>query len=568
MSTELALLRAIRDLPDEDTPRLVYADYLDDVDEHARAEFIRVQIERARTPEADPRRRELEDREHELLCEHEGAFLGVAPGDFDGLTEWQFDRGFVHEVAASPTFMLGAGTQLANAHPVRRWRVQSGQNEFPEDLKEAGQRGWFARLDALDLSGWYTSLGELGGFLYRSQFERLRELDLSHRPGLEALPEILEAAPFRDQLKALLCGGGNQYEEDGRLGAITLAQAMGRACKLTEFGAGGAMLTAEDVRDILIADFAHELTDFDVRANQLAPDGWDAFVGARCRLHELDVSNTPLGAISLDRLLACKSLSQLKRLHMNGCGSAMANMAALAASPFWAQAEELRMQNGTIPEASLDPLFNSSGPKALRVLDVGENYVRTAGVARLCAANWSHALTYLDLSRNYLTDDALRMIAGCDKFAHLRTLHLNYNSPYHLEGAEHTEAVTDAGLRALADSPHLRSLRVLSLSGTRITASGIEAVLNSPYFRLTGLSVANCQLRSAAMDVIAGSPRTARLEVLDLSGNDEFGSGELRALAESEYLSPMTELDVRGTSAGDTTVYDALRERVGCRLGV
>jgi uncharacterized protein (TIGR02996 family) len=555
MSTELALLRAIRDLPDEDTPRLVYADYLDDADEHARAEFIRVQIERHRTPESDPRRRELEDREHELLCEHEGAFLGVAPDDFDGLTEWHFERGFVHELAASPTFMNGAGTQLANAHPVRRWRVQSGNNNFPEDLKEAGQRGWFARLDALDLSGWYTSLGELGGFLYRSQFEGLRELDLSHRDGLEALPEILEAAPFRDQLKALLCGG-NLYGQDGRLEAVALAQAMGRACKLNEFGAGGALLTAEDVRDILIADFAHELTDLDVRANQLAPDGWDAFVGARCRLHELDVSNTPLGAISLDRL------------HMNGCGSAMANMAALAASPFWAQAEELRMQNGTIPEASLDPLFNSTGPKALRVLDVGENYVRTAGVARLCAATWSHSLTYLDLSRNYLTDDALRMIARCDKFAHLRTLHLNYNSPYHLEGAEHTEAVTDAGLRALADSPHLRNLRVLSISGTRITASGIEAVLNSPHFRLTGLSVANCQLRRDSIEVIAASPRTARLEVLDLSGNDEFGSGELRALAESEYLSPMTELDVRGTSAGDTSAYDALRERVGCRLGV
>lgn len=563
MSTELALLRAIRDLPEEDTPRLVYADYLDDVDEHARAEFIRVQIERARTTESDPRQRELEDREHELLCEHEATFLGVAPGDFDGLTEWHFDRGFVHEVAATPTFMLGAGTQLANTHPVRRWRVQSGQNDFPEDLKEAGQRGWFARLDALDLSGWYTGLGELGGFLYRSQFERLRELDLSHRPGLEALPEILEAAPFRDQLKTLLCGGANG--EDDRLDVTAVAHAMGRACRLAEFGAGGTMLTAEDVRDVLIADFTHELTDLDVRANQLAPD---AFVGARCRLHELDVSNTPLGAISLDRLLNCKSTSQLKRLHMNGCGSAMANMAALAASPFWAQAEALRMQDGTIPEASLDPLFSSAGPKALRVLDVGANYVRTAGVARLCAAKWAHALTYLDLSRNYLTDDALRMIAGCDTLAHLRTLHLNYNSPYHLEGAEYTEAVTDAGLRALADSPHLRNLRVLSISGTRITASGIEAILNSPHFRLTGLSVANCQLRRDAMEVIAASPRTARLEVLDLSGNDEFGSGELRALAESEFLSPMTELDVRGTSAGDTSVYDALRERVGCRLGV
>ena len=47
MSTEAALLRAIREMPDEDPPRLVYADYLDEEGHAARAEFIRLQVERA-----------------------------------------------------------------------------------------------------------------------------------------------------------------------------------------------------------------------------------------------------------------------------------------------------------------------------------------------------------------------------------------------------------------------------------------------------------------------------------------------------------------------------------------
>ena len=110
MSTEAALLRAIRDMPDEDTPRLMYADYLDEDGYSARAEFIRVQVERSQLPERDPRRVPLEDRAHDLLAEHERAWLGVAPDDVDGLTEWEFDRGFVHEVAASPVFMRTAGT--------------------------------------------------------------------------------------------------------------------------------------------------------------------------------------------------------------------------------------------------------------------------------------------------------------------------------------------------------------------------------------------------------------------------------------------------------------------------
>ena len=48
MSDETALLAAIFSQPDEDTPRLAYADWLDengDVDSHARAEYIRLQIE-------------------------------------------------------------------------------------------------------------------------------------------------------------------------------------------------------------------------------------------------------------------------------------------------------------------------------------------------------------------------------------------------------------------------------------------------------------------------------------------------------------------------------------------
>ena len=37
--------------PDDDTPRLIFADWLEEKGDSARAEFIRVQIDRARLPE-------------------------------------------------------------------------------------------------------------------------------------------------------------------------------------------------------------------------------------------------------------------------------------------------------------------------------------------------------------------------------------------------------------------------------------------------------------------------------------------------------------------------------------
>jgi uncharacterized protein (TIGR02996 family) len=68
LSQHEAFLRAIFDAPDDDTPRLVYADFLQENGDEDRAELIRVQCERARLPaEADTdRRRWLEERNGRL----------------------------------------------------------------------------------------------------------------------------------------------------------------------------------------------------------------------------------------------------------------------------------------------------------------------------------------------------------------------------------------------------------------------------------------------------------------------------------------------------------------------
>ncbi len=51
MTDRDALLRAICENPDDDAPRLIYADWLDEHGDPRQAEFIRVQIELARIPE-------------------------------------------------------------------------------------------------------------------------------------------------------------------------------------------------------------------------------------------------------------------------------------------------------------------------------------------------------------------------------------------------------------------------------------------------------------------------------------------------------------------------------------
>ena len=110
MSDVMGFLQAIRAQPEEDTPRLVFADWLDeqgDEANHARAEFIRVQVEAAAlarlphpdmaTPaEVDDLARRAERIRHQWLPQWAG--LRWAGGWPALLNDPEFTRGFVDHV--------------------------------------------------------------------------------------------------------------------------------------------------------------------------------------------------------------------------------------------------------------------------------------------------------------------------------------------------------------------------------------------------------------------------------------------------------------------------------------
>src|SRR5947209_2048638 len=74
-----ALLADIRANPDDATPRLVFADWLEEHGETDFAKFIRLEIERDRLPRDDPRRRVLHDEAFALRKAFPGAVgdLGI-----------------------------------------------------------------------------------------------------------------------------------------------------------------------------------------------------------------------------------------------------------------------------------------------------------------------------------------------------------------------------------------------------------------------------------------------------------------------------------------------------------
>src|SRR5262249_48056502 len=138
---------------DDDAPRLVYADWLDEHDDPERAEFIRVQIALEDPKLPAKQRKDLAKREQALLRRHERTWLGaLAPArlDADDVPQWQVERGLV--------------------------------------LRHRFARGWLDELQVPDLD---VALGRLlAGAPEARLLRRLTVLDQNYdEPGIDALRE-------------------------------------------------------------------------------------------------------------------------------------------------------------------------------------------------------------------------------------------------------------------------------------------------------------------------------------------------------------------------------------------
>ncbi len=120
-----SFLEAIRESPDDDVARLIYADWLDDHGDAARAEFIRVQCELARGPSNEERRDTLESREHELLAANRRDWLGPLDRElnFDQCT---FRRGFPEDVTVRPKVLVAMADEFDARVPAGRVTLCGG----------------------------------------------------------------------------------------------------------------------------------------------------------------------------------------------------------------------------------------------------------------------------------------------------------------------------------------------------------------------------------------------------------------------------------------------------------
>lgn len=193
-----ALLAAVLAHPDDDTPRLIYADWLEENGCPERAEFIRIQIELARRPNLT-----LQARESALLAAHAERWLAplrTPDGPLFGEAHGVFRRGFVETVwMTAGRFLERAGVLFAQT-PVRELRVT--RTSLEHFIRLIGSDG-LLRLATLDLSD--RKLGDEAVSLLAGspQVRNLHVLRLRGCGFTHAGAIALVRSPFLSRLRTL-----------------------------------------------------------------------------------------------------------------------------------------------------------------------------------------------------------------------------------------------------------------------------------------------------------------------------------------------------------------------------
>jgi uncharacterized protein (TIGR02996 family) len=215
---ERALLNAILAHPDEDTPRLAYADWLDETGGKAnvaRAEYIRLQIRRAggsNCVEQDPVR---EDRLLEANSKHWKASLPKLSG-----VRWgTFVRGFPQVTVTSGMAIARNAEAIWAASPVERVQLQGFS---PASAKALAACPYMARVRILDLRIYQVQrigVEPLRTLLASEYITGLRELLWDEYPsgGRDAGVQLIAECPRLPALETLMLGRRAGITEDTAL---------------------------------------------------------------------------------------------------------------------------------------------------------------------------------------------------------------------------------------------------------------------------------------------------------------------------------------------------------------
>jgi len=567
-----ALLRGVFQSPEDDTARLVLADFLEENGEPDRAQLIRLQCELAREQARSPRARELDKQLRPLIARLRAAVVEPMP---EGVKA-EFHRGFLH-----------LDTDLYTFREV---------GSLPARFTSLFQNGW---IEVVRMSGYYFDILRED---HATLFSLVGELDFSTHPMLDnALLSV--AARYADM------------RATGRLCRVKVAKRDRKAFE--------QYLAVQDGRTVADPVSPRE-TD---RAHHgLTPQSLDLLIKAgRLRAARRIFLDGAVGDRGADQLAAA-NLTGVEGLYLTRFGMSAAGLAALANAGTLANLRELGLASSPLYPSHIAAIAAGSALGNLRALELGDSALADAAALELAGSTNLPHLTRLNLDRNQLTAAGIGAILRSANFPALAMVDVSNNSidpadllPVVLEAAPRPELLVTfqgfnfrrwcgpAGMRVAIDhelQPHddlfahlrdcaaARQVSSLRLSRIAIGTEAIRALAASLApemlrelefrdmairndgaatlalafrdYRLDILRLPFCRIQSSGIAALAESALMESVKVLDLSANS-IGKGGAEALARSPRLDNLDRLILTGWKVGGHE-QKRLGERFGGRV--
>jgi uncharacterized protein (TIGR02996 family) len=402
-----ALQRAVAAAPDDDLPRLVFADWLEEHGEPEHAAFVRAQVELAATPPWEPFAVRCRHRDPDLVTGGPW-WSALPPVDGYGLEwhpEFAFRRGFAWGliVRDMATFFAQA-PRLFAAAPVGQLHLRTATLD---DWKRFAAQPWLPRVRSLHFYGTKTPIDAVRVLCDAPLAAGVEELvfGASSRPGMPELVRGLMQAPLGRRLRSLeLRAGPNSADEVDEL--------------LHEVGDADSGVRLDRLALVTMPAGIHGLDNL-----YASP--------ALGRLTDLELANIPAAWLPL----GWDKLPTLTRLRATGCHLPSWEFASMTRSPAAAGLRALDLSDNPIESWSDADPDGLPGLRSLTLrrtllgdeavsgwltraafwpnlveLDLRDNHLTAAAANHLLAAPVPPDLTALLLAGNPLGDEAVRKL--------------------------------------------------------------------------------------------------------------------------------------------------------------
>ena len=410
MSTKNQLMKEVRANPDDDEPRLVLADWLEERGDDY-GTFIRAQCELAQLDADDDRYPQLEVQAEDLFRKNRTRWIKELP-KYDGLS-WGSNDQAVHR-----------GHWYHKRQYFTRGFVESASVKDNKSLKaNISKIKKYGLLNSLELMKPIQAAYDL----YAKQ-KYIRGISF-----IQFSPPIgyLDSLSFRDELRTLTVAESDK------------ARRLGESVFTTEFPKLQAL-------EISASNLKGSLSEF---------LNWKSLSG----LKWLNLGLTSLESFTeaeFKKLIKLKSLSNLSTLDMwSSLGAKQVELFVKHGS--MKRLTRLSLARNRFGDAGLAPLASAKFKK-LHTLDICWNELTSKSVQLMEGSKVFRNLYRLNLCGNRkINDQAAKTLAGSETF---KNPHLNLGGT----------SITEKGVEALLNSQNLNEIRWLNIGGTEVAPATLK----------------------------------------------------------------------------------------------